>query len=143
MPLKAYKLNPSYVHKFYFFMPIFLKKIEYMIFQELPLLISIREMPKWPIVAVITNGKISLGIPLSFSLSQKLSIFLSRTLINVLLPLLLTAINSLVFLFIVTLDGEFSRRVPPMMVAICLRFCLCASSYLLLSFLPWSRHQLP
>lgn len=70
----------------------------------------------------------------TFSLSRKPSISLFVTLDEVLLPLLLTVISYAIFLFIIPLDGAFSRRESSMVVAICWSYPLCVSSSSLFAF---------
>lgn len=68
--LNAYKLYPSYGHKFSFFKFIFLNNSEYIMLQELPPSINIWNTSKWKILEIMIKGKISFRIPLTFSLSQ-------------------------------------------------------------------------
>lgn len=65
--LNACKSDPSYDHKFPLSIPIFSNSLEYIMSHELSLSIRIRETYKFLIIAIMTKGNISLGVPITFS----------------------------------------------------------------------------
>lgn len=137
MTSSACKSNPLYNYKLFFFRPIFSNNFKYIISQELPSSISIQDTSKWPIIVFMTTGKISFGIPHTFSLFQKLIINLFETLVKVTLPFFLIAISFVIFLFIVFLEDAFIHEEPHVMAVICCHSSLCTSySSLLTSLQP-------
>lgn len=94
------------------------------------------ETSKCLIVAIMTNWMVLFRIPLTFFLSLKPSIGLFRSLVDVHPPFLLTIISSVIFYFIVPMEGEFPREAPSMMDVMCWFFPLCTSFSSPLTSLP-------
>lgn len=132
MSLNAYKFDPSYGHKFYFFRHIISNIFKYIMSQELPPSISMWYTSRWLIVAIMTKGDILFGIPLTFYLVRKPSIDISRLLANMLPPFLLMIINFMIFFVIVPFDEAFSWGTPPIYLTIILVLLF----YLFLNFGP-------
>lgn len=118
IPLKSCKSNPSYSHNISLFSPIFLKRLAYMISQELPPSIKIPETSKLEIVVVITKGNFSLWIPLTFSLSRNSKICFFELLGEVLPYFLLTSTNLTIFLIIMLFERLLDLGAPLVMEAI-------------------------
>lgn len=118
IPLKAYRLDPSYKHNFSLFNLIFLTRSNYIMSHEFPPLINNLEMPDLEIMALLAKVNTSFGIPHFLSLSKNPRISLSWLLAEVLSSILLTTINSMIFLFFVLLDILLSLWVPLVMEAI-------------------------
>lgn len=110
--LNVCKSNPSYDHKFVFLRIIFSNISKYIIQQEKQPLISIWNISKWLLVAVITRGKIPFGIPRTFCYLEIRALVYLRVLAKVLLSFLWKIINFVISLFIIHFDEMFAQGYP-------------------------------
>lgn len=86
-----------------------------------------RGMSNFPIVVVITRGKLSLGMPPTFLESRDSNIGCSKFFTDVFPSISWTTNISYIFRYMVPLDVRFARGAPLVMAAIYGRFLLLVS----------------
>lgn len=137
--LKAYRSYSLQGHNFSFFNPILSQSFEYIMSHEIPPPVSTIERLKVVIMAIMSKGKHSFGIPHIFSLSWNQRIGLYGIIVEYLRSFFSMTINSMISIFTMFLDGLLAPKALHVMEAMYNHFTLGLSSSL--SFLVYKANR--